>query len=39
MPITFEAYEVLFNGKNAKLAVSDLMMRNKKNEAMELWDK
>lgn len=39
MPITFEAYEVLFNGKNAKVAVSDLMMRNKKNEAMELWDK
>ncbi|HRC96404.1 MAG TPA: NAD(P)H-dependent glycerol-3-phosphate dehydrogenase [Coprothermobacter proteolyticus] len=39
MPITFEAYNVLFNGKNPKLAVSDLMMRNKKNEAMELWDK
>jgi glycerol-3-phosphate dehydrogenase (NAD(P)+) len=39
MPITFEAYNVLFNGKDPKLAVSDLMMRNKKNEAMELWDK
>ncbi len=36
MPITFEAYEVLFNGKNAKQAVADLMMRNKKNEVEEL---
>ncbi|TYQ12997.1 UNVERIFIED_CONTAM: glycerol 3-phosphate dehydrogenase (NAD(P)+) [Acetivibrio alkalicellulosi] len=32
MPITFEAYEVLFKGKIAKDAVSDLMMRNKKDE-------
>ncbi|MDQ2087724.1 NAD(P)H-dependent glycerol-3-phosphate dehydrogenase [Herbivorax sp. ANBcel31] len=32
MPITFEAYEVLFNGKDAKSAVNDLMMRNKKDE-------
>lgn len=36
MPITFEAYKVLFNGKNPKQAVSDLMMRNKKNEVEEL---
>lgn len=32
MPITFEAYEVLFNGKDAKQAVTDLMMRDKKSE-------
>lgn len=38
MPITSEAYEVLFNGKNAKLAVSDLMMRNKKNEVEEIGE-
>ncbi|WP_273481331.1 NAD(P)H-dependent glycerol-3-phosphate dehydrogenase [Acetivibrio straminisolvens] len=36
MPITFEAYEVLFNGKKPRQAVSDLMMRNKKNEVEEL---
>ena len=29
MPITTEAYNVLFNGKNAKQAVFDLMMRDK----------
>ncbi len=32
MPITTQAYEVLFNGKNAKQAVVDLMMRDKKYE-------
>ncbi len=32
MPITTEAFNVLFNGKNAKQAVADLMMRDKKNE-------
>ncbi|WP_010252316.1 NAD(P)H-dependent glycerol-3-phosphate dehydrogenase [Acetivibrio cellulolyticus] len=32
MPITTEAYNVLFNQKNAKQAVADLMMRDKKNE-------
>jgi len=32
MPITTEAYNVLFNGKNAKQAVADLMTRDKKNE-------
>ena len=32
MPITFEAYEVLFNEKDAKETVNDLMMRNKKDE-------
>lgn len=29
MPITFQAYEVLFNNKNAKEAVDDLMTRDK----------
>jgi glycerol-3-phosphate dehydrogenase (NAD(P)+) len=32
MPITTEAYEVLFNGKNAKQAVIELMTRDKKYE-------
>jgi len=32
MPITAEAYEILFNGKNPKLAVADLMMRSKTHE-------
>lgn len=32
MPITTEAYEVLFNGKNPQIAVADLMMRDKKLE-------
>lgn len=32
MPIVSEAYNVLFNNKDAKVAVSDLMLRNKKNE-------
>ncbi len=32
MPITTQAFEVLFNGKNAKQAVVDLMMRDKKFE-------
>lgn len=36
MPITFEAYEVLFNGKDAKQAVVDLMTRNKRSEVEEL---
>ncbi|MDP4181896.1 MAG: NAD(P)H-dependent glycerol-3-phosphate dehydrogenase [Bacillota bacterium] len=34
MPITTQAREVLFNGKNAKKAVVDLMMRDKKYETM-----
>ncbi|AEV69087.1 NAD(P)H-dependent glycerol-3-phosphate dehydrogenase [Acetivibrio clariflavus] len=37
MPITTEAYNVLFNGKNAKQAVVDLMMRDKRNE-VEIMD-
>ncbi len=37
MPITAEAYNVLFKGKNAKQAVADLMMRDKKNE-VEILD-
>ncbi|MCR4435829.1 MAG: NAD(P)H-dependent glycerol-3-phosphate dehydrogenase [Clostridiales bacterium] len=32
MPITTEAYNVLFKGKNAKQAVVDLMMRDRKSE-------
>ncbi len=32
MPITSQAYEVLFNGKDARQAVVDLMMRDKKLE-------
>lgn len=32
MPITTQAYEVLFNGKNAKQAVMELMTRDKKYE-------
>ncbi|NLI57620.1 MAG: NAD(P)H-dependent glycerol-3-phosphate dehydrogenase [Clostridium sp.] len=32
MPITFEAYEVLFNGKDPRSTVNALMMRNKKDE-------
>lgn len=35
MPITEEAYRVLFEGKNAKQAVVDLMMRDKKHEIGE----
>lgn len=33
MPITAEAYNVLFNGKNPRQAVSDLMVRDKRSEA------
>lgn len=36
MPITAEAYRILFEGKNAKQAVSDLMMRNRKFEMEEV---
>ena len=36
MPITTEAFNVLFNGKNARKAVVDLMMRDKKHEMEEL---
>jgi glycerol-3-phosphate dehydrogenase (NAD(P)+) len=32
MPITTQAFEVLFSGKNAKQAVVDLMMRDRKFE-------
>lgn len=38
MPITTEAYNVLFKDKNAKQAVADLMMRDKKNEVEILDD-
>lgn len=36
MPITTEAYKVLFEGKNAKLAVADLMGRDRKHEMEEV---
>jgi len=36
MPITTQACEVLFNGKNPKQAVIDLMMRERKNEMEEV---
>ena len=32
MPIVNEAYEILFNGKNPRQAVKDLMTRDKKPE-------
>jgi Glycerol-3-phosphate dehydrogenase len=32
MPITVEAYEILYNGKDARQAVSDLMSRDKTHE-------
>lgn len=36
MPITIEAFEVLFNGKNPKQAVVDLMTREKTHEIEQL---
>lgn len=36
MPITTEAYQILFNGKSAKQAVTDLMTRSKKHEMEEV---
>jgi len=36
MPITEQAYEVLFNGKNVRLAVTELMGRSKKHEIEEV---
>jgi len=36
MPITFQAYEVLFNGKKPEKAVSDLMTRERKHEMEEV---
>jgi len=36
MPIIFQAYEVLFNGKKPEKAVFDLMTREKKNEMEEV---
>lgn len=35
MPITTEAYNILFNGKNPKQAVYDLMQRDKKDESSD----
>jgi glycerol-3-phosphate dehydrogenase (NAD(P)+) len=36
MPITFQAYEILFNGKNPKQAVAELMTRDKTHEIKEV---
>lgn len=36
MPIIFEAYKVLFEGKSAREAVTDLMMRDRKSEIEEV---
>lgn len=38
MPITLAAYDVLFNGKNAKQAVYELMTREKKHEMKDVVD-
>lgn len=38
MPITTEAFNILFEGKNAKNAVYDLMMRDKKHEIEEVFE-
>lgn len=37
MPITTEAYNVLFQGKDPRQAVADLMMRDKKHEIEEVY--
>lgn len=39
MPITEELYRVLFEGKDAKYAVSDLMLRDKRHEIEEVVQK
>lgn len=39
MPITNEIYLILFEGKDPKYAVSDLMLRNKKHEIEEVVQK
>jgi len=36
MPITAQAYEILYNGKNPRQAVIDLMTRDKKHEGEEV---
>jgi glycerol-3-phosphate dehydrogenase (NAD(P)+) len=36
MPITFQAYEILYNGKNPKQAVAELMTRDKTHEIEEV---
>lgn len=37
MPIVTQAYEVLYRGKNPKLALQDLMARPKRHESEEIW--
>ena len=37
MPITAECYQVLFHGKDPKLAITDLMERPKRSEAETTW--
>lgn len=39
MPIVNEAYKVLYEGKNHKAAIYDLMTRSKKHEVEEIWVK
>lgn len=39
MPITTEAYDILFNGKDARQAVVDLMTRDRKHEMEEIVQK
>jgi len=38
MPITTEAYKILFEDKNARNAVTDLMMRDRKHEIEEVYE-
>lgn len=37
MPITEQAYEILYNGKSPEDAMTDLMLRSKKSETEESW--
>ena len=37
MPIVEQVNEVLFKGKNVKLALKDLMSREKRDEIVEGW--
>lgn len=39
MPIISEAYKVLYEGKDHKIAIHDLMTRSKKHEIEEIWVK
>lgn len=39
MPITSKVYDILYNGASPKIAIRDLMQRNKKSESEEVWMK